>query len=110
MSDRMIIVSRFISFLLSLLLLSGCSSLHLYHVEIDQGRVINSMQLKQLHKGMSKEEVARLLGVPMQEDYPPHPNRWEYVHFHQDTRGVKTTKKLTVYFRSNKVSRFISTY
>jgi len=90
-------------------LAAGCSYIHPYHVDIQQGRKLKQSQLKQLKKGMSKSQVASLLGKPLLDE-PVHNDRWSYVYYHRPTHGSTINKRLVVYFKNDRVSRIDSDY
>jgi outer membrane protein assembly factor BamE len=74
--------------LLATSLFTACST---YKMDIQQGNVIEQEALNNLRVGMSRGQVASLLGSPlMQDDF--HQNRWDYV-FYLKKPGQKTEKK-----------------
>lgn len=91
------------------LVVSGCSYLHPYQVDIQQGRKIDQSRLKQLHHGMSKAQVAQLLGKPVLKD-PLHKDRWSYAYYHRPEIGPTKLKRLIIYFRNGVVTKIASDY
>mgnify|MGYP000798444379 FL=1 len=53
----------------------------------------------QLEKGMSKEQVQFLLGLPLLQDRF-HTDRWNYVYYVNRRSGETETRKLIVYFNA----------
>jgi len=45
-------------------LLSSCSYVQVHKMEVEQGNIISANRVKQLHIGMSREEVLALMGKP----------------------------------------------
>jgi outer membrane protein assembly factor BamE len=85
-----------VSALLSLL--PGCRSWNIpYRIDVEQGNVIEQEQLDQLRPGMTKRQVAFLLGSPLLED-PFHPNRWDYFHSLETGTGTRWETKLALFF------------
>ncbi|MEP7313977.1 MAG: outer membrane protein assembly factor BamE [Pseudomonadota bacterium] len=86
-----------------LMTLAGC----VYRMPIQQGNFLDPPQVAQLETGMTRSQVAFLLGTPM---VPSgfDADRWDY-YFSLKTRRLKSpvTRRLTVFFENDKVSRFI---
>jgi outer membrane protein assembly factor BamE len=86
----------------TLVLTSGC----IYRMPIQQGNVLDPVQVEQLEAGMTRSQVKFLLGTPMV------PNgfdteRWDYYYYVQAGRKLTPySKRLTVYFKDDKVDRF----
>ncbi len=85
----------------TLALTSGC----IYRMPIQQGNVLDPLQVEQLETGMTRSQVLFLLGTPMV------PNgfdteRWDYYYYVQAGRKLKPySKRMTVYFKDEKVDR-----
>jgi outer membrane protein assembly factor BamE (lipoprotein component of BamABCDE complex)/ketosteroid isomerase-like protein len=69
--------------LLIALLCAACSStipsIKPYHMDVQQGNVVDSKMLGQLRPGMSKSQVRFILGTPLIQD-SFHKNRWDYFY------------------------------
>jgi outer membrane protein assembly factor BamE len=91
------------------LFVGGCSYLHPYQVDIQQGRKLEQSKLKKLHHGMSKAQVAQLLGKPLLKD-PLHKNRWTYTYYHRPEIGPTELKRLIIYFDNGAVKTIASDY
>ncbi|MEO6186847.1 MAG: outer membrane protein assembly factor BamE [Steroidobacteraceae bacterium] len=80
---------------------AGC----IYRMPIQQGNVLDPIQVSQLETGMTRSQVMFLLGTPMV------PNgfdteRWDYYYYVQAGRKLKPySKRMTVYFKDEKVDR-----
>lgn len=94
--------------LLSLLLLSsltGCDWLATHRIDIQQGNFFKPKTLARLHRGMTKGEVANVMGSPVYEN-TFNANRWVYVFSRQKKKEVYV-KKVIVVFRDGRVARII---
>jgi len=85
------------------LLLSGCAGI--YHMDIQQGNLLNESQVKQLQTGMNKRQVQYLLGAPLITD-PFHKQRWDYYYSFRKG-GASTTRRqqLTLYFQDQTLQK-----
>jgi outer membrane protein assembly factor BamE len=89
-------------------LTSGCGIL--YRQPIYQGNLIDDAAVKQLQVGMSKQDVAVLLGSPSIAD-PFAKNRWDYTSTQRiDRRGTTEIKNFVVYFENDTVTRWEGEY
>ncbi|MEJ2059591.1 MAG: outer membrane protein assembly factor BamE [Gammaproteobacteria bacterium] len=92
--------------LFATLFLNGCSSLHVYRMNIQQGNALTEKEVQRLQTGMSKQQVRYILGDPVLEA-PFHADQWHYVYYHyQGTDGKTVKRQLTVVFQNGKVSSF----
>jgi outer membrane protein assembly factor BamE len=84
-----------------LLLGGGC----LYRMDIQQGNVLNTDQVVQLQTGMTRPQVMFLLGTPMVPN-GFDTDRWDYYYYNLRNRSTTpTTRRLTVYFKDERVER-----
>ena len=60
-------------------LLTGCSTLGVYKVDIPQGTPLTQAQASKVQIGMSHQQVRFLLGSPTISD-PLNPLRWDYIY------------------------------
>jgi len=92
-------MNKIISIVALSFLLASCS---IYKVDIQQGNLISNETVSQLKKGMSKSEVASLLGNPLLQDNF-RSNRWDYIYY--TGRGNKTSKRqsLTLIFANERL-------
>lgn len=80
--------------ILSLLVtLTGC----VHKMDIEQGNVLSSNTFKQIHPGMTKEQVKNILGEPILA-HAPSSNRLNYVYTSHPGRGKTTEKYMTLVF------------
>jgi outer membrane protein assembly factor BamE len=86
---------------LATLFLAGCSLI--YRVDIHQGNVISQEMVNQLKPGMTKRQVAFLLGTPLVAD-PFHDDRWDYVYSNHPDDEDLVQKKITLVFRNDELA------
>jgi outer membrane protein assembly factor BamE len=76
----------------------------LYRINVQQGNVISSDTLHQLHPGMTKETVCNLMGPPVLIDTFNN-DRWTYTYMFKSGQGRQFTKmNLVIYFMNDKIS------
>jgi outer membrane protein assembly factor BamE len=86
--------------------LSGCSLLGVYKIDVPQGTPLTQAQISQIKLGMTQQQVRYYLGSPTLTD-TLSPNRWDYVyHYTPGTDARKldiaavTEQKLSLQFNS----------
>ncbi|MDX2165337.1 MAG: outer membrane protein assembly factor BamE [Gammaproteobacteria bacterium] len=89
--------------LLPMLSLTGCYPF-LYHPPLQQGNAINQNAVSQLRIGMTKDQVATLMGSPVLNT-PETPNEWHYVYSKRLKGKLVDQKQLILQFAGNKLSR-----
>ncbi len=79
-----------------------------YQPDVQQGNVVTKEMVEGLAPGMSREQVRFLLGTPALTSVF-HQDRWDYVYLLKrgNSREVQS-RRLTVYFKDNRVERFVS--
>lgn len=87
--------------LLFSLSISACSSWGFKNIE--QGNILTEAQTTQIHPGMSREAVTKILGSPVLSN-PFNRDRWEYVHLYRGGNGVTLERKLIVRFNGDRVA------
>jgi outer membrane protein assembly factor BamE len=60
-------------------IISGCSMLGVYKVDVPQGTPLTKIQASQIKIGMTQQQVRFLLGSPAITD-TLNPNRWDYLY------------------------------
>ena len=88
---------------LSALLLAGCSLDWLpgvYRLDIHQGNVVSQEMVDQLRPGMTKRQVAFIMGAPLLSD-PFHDQRWDYVYSNQPGNEPRVQKHINLVFDKN---------
>ncbi|PJK15133.1 hypothetical protein CO613_01865 [Lysobacteraceae bacterium NML07-0707] len=87
---------------------AGCGML--YKQPIYQGTLIDPASAEQLQVGMSRQQVASMLGTPSIAD-PFHQNRWDYTSTIRRGRAGKTEiKNFVVHFENDLVTRWEGDY
>ena len=86
--------------------LSGCSLLGVYKIDVPQGTPLTQAQVNQIKLGMTQQQVRYYLGSPSLTD-TLSPNRWDYIyHYTPGTDARKldipavTEQKLRLQFNS----------
>ncbi len=81
------------------------TSCNVYRPEFSQGQRIEAADVEQLRQGMTKKQVADLLGTPLIAD-SFHQNRWDYAYYLIDTsREIAQQQNLRIEFENNAVVR-----
>ena len=83
------------------LLTTGCA---VYKMDIQQGNSISNETVSQLRKGMSKSEVASLLGNPLLQDNF-RSNRWDYIYYTGKGRKSSKQQNLTLIFVNEQLAQ-----
>lgn len=93
-----------VSILASFLLLAACKP---YEMDIPQGKALSSQQVSQIKPGMSKEDVLRTLGTPLQGESAYDVNRLDYIVTMQKNGGDITENRLSIYFKNGVVKEIV---
>jgi outer membrane protein assembly factor BamE len=86
-------------------LLSGCSSLNVYKITVQQGNIIEDESLALLKSGMTHKQVQYVLGTPVLMD-PFHLNQWNYYHSEKPGYGDRIAYSVTVYFKNGLMTHY----
>ena len=92
----------FIVLIAALTLNTGCKLI--YKQNVQQGNAHEQEDLDQIKLGMSKKQVAYLLGTPAVRD-PFHNDRWDYIYTYKFGNNDVTRNNLSVFFDNNKLSK-----
>ena len=82
--------------------LAGCSIV--YKLPTRQGNVIEQKQFDLLKVGQTREQVKFLLGTPIASS-PFRSDRWDYFGYYKDPRGKVSSRTISLFFESEKLSR-----
>jgi outer membrane protein assembly factor BamE len=82
-------------FCLSFGMLFGCSALKPYHVEVQQGNVLDQSAIQRLEIGMSRSEVVATLGTPILGQAFEN-NVLTYVYTDEKGKGGTMNEKMLV--------------
>lgn len=83
------------------ILVNGCT---IHIPEVQQGNILETDVLAQLHTGLSKKQVQFLMGTPIIRD-AFHPDRWDYVYLLVAQDKKTKRQRVTVFFDHDTVSR-----
>ena len=75
-----------------------------YKMDIQQGNVVTQDMVQKLEPGMTRTQVRFVLGTPLVVD-AFHDDRWDYVYLYKKGGGVAEQRRLTVYFKNDRLSR-----
>ncbi|WP_438970354.1 outer membrane protein assembly factor BamE [Methylophaga sp.] len=92
-----VVYSLSLAFLLSL---SACSTDKIpgvYRIDIQQGNDVTQEMINQLEPGMTKNQVAYVMGTPLLID-TFHPNRWDYLYSYQPGGEDREQRRITLLF------------
>ena len=90
--------------LLSLtVLVASCGKIRMYRPDIQQGNIITQPMVDQLKAGMTKNEVADILGEPVLADSFDY-NAWHYVNTFEANGKTTITQRLNVFFKDYRLS------
>lgn len=110
--NRSLILSRhmaILGMLSSSVILSSCSLLSVYKIDLPQGTPITQVQAQKLQVGMNENQVLYLLGSPAIRD-TLEPRRWDYIYDYKagtegQRKGIANVKNasqhLIIYFDAN---------
>jgi len=80
-----------------------------YKTPVQQGNVLVQDDVDQVKPGMSKRQVAIILGTPAVAD-PFNQNRWDYINTFKAKGKIDKVKRLTLYFKDNKLTKTEGNY
>jgi outer membrane protein assembly factor BamE len=78
-----------------------------YRPDVHQGNIVTKEMVDQLRIGMSREQVRFMLGTPlMTSEF--RKDRADYIYYLNPLKGPVQNRRLTVYFKDNRLERFNS--
>lgn len=89
---------------LAIIALSGC-----YKSPVQQGNLLKQEDINEVKPGMSKQQVAIILGTPLIADPFEH-DRWDYISTNKVKGKYQKSKKFSVFFESDKLIRTEGNY
>lgn len=90
--------------------LSACSSWEfpgVYHLDIDQGNIVNQDMVDQLELGMSRSQVEYIMGTPLVRD-SFNPNRWDYVYRLREDGKITERHALSAFFEGDTLVKIVT--
>ncbi|MEH6649140.1 MAG: outer membrane protein assembly factor BamE [Motiliproteus sp.] len=96
--------------LLTLSSLGGCSYFPGVHkIDIQQGNLVTQDMIDKLKPGMNRNQVRYLMGSPMVTDTFSQ-DRWDYFHSFRPGGEDTEQKRLTLFFKDDKLTHFSGDY
>ncbi len=80
-----------------------------YKTRVQQGNVLVQTDVDQIKPGMSKRQIAIILGTPAIAD-PFNQNRWDYINTFKIKGKIDKVKHLTLFFNDNKLIKTEGNY
>ena len=84
--------------------MGGCTSFLPYKMEIRQGNYVTPEMRKKIKVGMSRQQVANVLGSPLVTDVF-HANRWDYIYLLEAKGKLIEEQRYTLFFEGDFVKR-----
>ena len=84
---------------------SSCALPRVYKVTIQQGNVITQKMVDDLKPGMTREQVAFIMGEPVMRN-PFDLNRWDYVYTLRIPGTVERQVTMSLFFTDGVLSHF----
>lgn len=89
----------------TVVMLSLCMDACVYHIDIQQGNLLEQKDIDRVEVGMTRSQVQFLLGTPMVED-SFHRNRWDYAYYFRQGRSHDVMRRwIIIYFDDDKVAK-----
>jgi len=89
--------------LLAAVLASTQTACSLYRITVQQGNVITQEMVNSLKPGMTREQVAYIMGEPVVRN-PFNESQWDYVYTLQVPGRVERQRKLSLFFADGVLS------
>ncbi|MFC3193543.1 outer membrane protein assembly factor BamE [Marinicella sediminis] len=93
-----------IAVFLTTLTLSGC-----YKAPVQQGNILKQEDIDEVKPGMTKQQVAIILGTPTIAD-PFNQDRWDYINTLKSKGKYKKLKKFSLFFEDNQLVKTEGNY
>lgn len=95
--------------LIASLLASACAFPRLYRATVQQGNVITQEMVNKLTPGMTRSQVAFIMGEPVLKN-SFNDNRWDYIYRVELPGYYEEEKRLTLYFEEEVLAFFTGDY
>ena len=83
----------------------GCS----YKIPVQQGNILKQKEVDEIKPGMSKRQVAIILGTPAIAD-PFNQDRWDFISTYKRKGKMGTIKRFSLYFSDDKLIKTEGNY
>lgn len=102
-------MQRILIMLALMLVTAGCGFLDrfIYRMPTRQGNIVEAKQWQQLRYGMSRKQVAFIMGTPLVVDTFSQ-DRWDYVYYERSFKGEVKQQRITLYFAADRLIRLDS--
>ena len=80
-----------------------------HKITVQQGNVITQEMIDRLKPGMTKEQVAFVMGEPVVRN-TFNRDRWDYIHTVRVPGRFETEKRITLYFENDLLASFSGDY
>lgn len=87
-------------------MLTSCALPRVYKVTVQQGNVITQQMVDRLQPGMTREQVAYVMGEPVIRN-PFDQDRWDYVYTLRVPGVVQDHMKMSLFFTDGLLSHFV---
>jgi len=78
-----------------------------YRPDMHQGNIVTKEMVEQLRIGMTRDQTRFMLGTPlMTSEF--RKDRVDYIYYLNPLKGPVQIRRLTMYFKDNRLDRFIS--
>jgi len=92
--------------LLSVGMLSGCGWPRVHKVVVQQGNVITQEMIDKLKPGMTRTQVAYIMGEPVVRNTFNN-ERWDYVYWLENPGFYKVNSMVSLFFENERLSYFV---
>ena len=96
---------RILTVLLSFIFISACSIPQVYKLTVQQGNIVTQDMLDELKVGMTKRQVAYVMGTPLIRS-PYQQERWDYIYTLERRDKVVKEYQVTVFFKDEIYTHF----
>ena len=88
------------------MIVTSCALPRVYKVTVQQGNVITQQMVDSLRPGMTREQVAYVMGEPVIKN-PFDQDRWDYVYTLRVPGLVNDHMKMSLFFTDGLLSHFV---
>ena len=99
-------MSSVATLLLALSLLGGCGWPRVHKVVVQQGNVITQEMIDKLKPGMTRTQVAYIMGEPVVRN-TFNDSRWDYVYSLENPGQYEVNSTVSLFFENERLSHFV---
>jgi len=93
--------------LLTVALLAGCGWPRVHKVVVQQGNVITQEMIDKLKPGMTRTQVAYIMGEPVVRNTFNDNRRWDYVYSLENPGRYELNSTVSLFFDNERLSHFV---